>query len=203
MQMYKQSRKKTKFIFGLSIVLVIAIALLIVQLLQVDTTVEEVAVLKEEEQVLDLPIQEQRVQLPFSVEAQIAIEYFDGQDHDVVDYTKFEGVYRPSQGMDYTFNNENFDVLCMLDGVVTQAKQDPLFGNTITITSEHVSVTYQSLDTLNYKENDAVKQGTPIAKAASNTYNSQLGNHVHIVVSVNDTIVDPETIYNKTLSQIK
>ena len=48
-----------------------------------------------------------------------------------------------------------------------------------------------------------IEQKQTIGTAGKNIYNKDLGNHVHIVTQVNGKLVDPETIYDKTLEELK
>lgn len=157
---------------------------------------------EKDEIVIKLPDKEESIIAPYTVEANIVLEYFDGSDHEVNDYTNFNGVYRPNQGIDYAYNDESFDVICMIGGKVSAVKEDETFGKTITVTSDQLVITYQSLDALNFKEGDTIKQGDVIAKASVNAYNPELGNHVHIVVEKNGTIIDPKTIIGKSLATL-
>ena len=59
------------------------------------------------------------------------LEYFDGKDHEVDSMTKFEGVYRANQGIDYACNDEAFDVLAVFAGDVSEVKEDALFGRVL------------------------------------------------------------------------
>ncbi len=139
---------------------------------------------------------------PFKVEAKKVMEYYDGQKHDVDSITKFEGVYRSNQGIDYTFQDEAFDVIASLDGVVSEVKDDPIFGKSITIQSDQIKITYQSLSSVEVQLNQNVKQNDIIGKAGESIYHKELGNHLHYVVSVSDKIIDPESIYEKTKEEI-
>lgn len=158
---------------------------------------------EKEDVVIALPKKEETIRQPFNVEASIVLEYFDGSDHDVKDYSHVNGIYRPNQGIDYAFNNEMFDVVSMLTGEVSEVKQDPLFGNSISIMSQDVIVTYQSLDPIKLKKGDKVTQGDVVGKASANAYNPELANHVHIVVSKNNQLVNPKVIIGKTINEMK
>lgn len=162
-----------------------------------------VPVMKETELVIKLPDKEERAIAPFQVEAQIALEYFDGSNHEVNDYTNLAGVYRPNQGIDYTFNGESFDVVAMMSGKVSEVKNDEMFGNSISVVTKDVTIVYQSLDAINFKVGDSINQNDVIGKASTNTYNPELGNHLHIVVSKNGVIMNPKFIIEKTIAEIK
>lgn len=146
---------------------------------------------------------EETAKRPYSVEAQLVLKYFDENNEGSDDVTLFEGKYRPNEGCDYSFNDEAFDVLAVLSGEVTDVKEDPMFGNSVSIKSGDVTITYQSLKDLGLKKGDQVKQGDVISQAAANIYNKDLNNHVHIVVEKNGVTINPESIYDKALSEIK
>lgn len=154
--------------------------------------------------VLALPNSDaQKIYKPFSVEAVTALEFFDGKESEIENVTEFEGVYRGNQGIDYTYNDEAFDVLASFGGTVSDIKEDPVFGKSITIVNHDLSMTYQSLGEIAVKKGDTVSAKDVIAKAGKNVYNKDLGNHLHVVCEKNGRIIDPKLIYDKTLSEIK
>lgn len=153
--------------------------------------------------VLQLPDSNEKVAKPFNVDATVALDYFDGEEGEVESVSEFEGVFRPNQGMDYVFNNEEFDVVAMLSGTVVNVKEDPMFGHSVSIQTGPLIITYQSLKDMKLSEGESVNQGDVLSLASSNIFSKDLGNHLHIVVSNNGTLVDPESVYDKTLSEIK
>lgn len=198
----KKSDRKKVVALGCALILLCGFGFLMQWYLTRDNEKLTPVISKEDEIVIKLPDKEENIIAPYTVEASVVLEYFDGSDHEVNDYTNFNGIYRPNQGIDYAYNGESFDVVCMISGKVSEVKQDETFGNTITITSDQLVITYQSLDALNFKVNDTIKQGDVIAKASVNAYNPELGNHVHIVVEKDGTLVDPKTMINKTLESL-
>lgn len=164
----------------------------------------EPTVAESEQVVLPLPDtpQPETVNRPFSVDAQIAVDYFDGESSEVDTFTKFEGVYRASQGVDYTYNEEAFPVLAMLSGEVSDVREDELFGNTVVITSGELTVTLQSLGEVNVNKGDSVKQGEVIGSAGTCVYGKDLGNHLHLVSEVSGQLVDPKDIYDKSVDEL-
>lgn len=149
----------------------------------------------------DLP-QEERAQKPFSLEAEIAVDYFDGKESDAVQFTKFEDVYRSSQGIDYIYNGEAFPVLAMMSGEVSDVRDDELFGKTVVITSGELTVTMQSLGEVSVNKGDSVKQGEVIGSAGSCVYGKELGNHLHLVTEVSGRLVDPQDVYDKSAEEL-
>lgn len=154
--------------------------------------------------VLTLPdTTQQTIVKPFKVDANIAIDFFDGKENEIDNMTKFEGVYRGNQGIDYTFQEESFDILSSVDGIVSEVKEDTIFGNSVTVVNKDLSITYQSLHDVCVKQGDNINQMDPIGKAGKNIYNKELGNHLHIVVEKNGKILDPKTVFDKALGDIK
>ena len=59
----------------------------------------------------------------------------------------FEGVYRPNDGIDYTKDNESFDVYASASGTVIRKENDSLLGWIVTIEHQKgIQTIYQSLD---------------------------------------------------------
>lgn len=166
---------------------------------------KETAVFKEEENVvLTLADMTQKGVFPFSVKAQTVLEYYDGSNHDVDSITKFEGVYRGNQGIDYALNNESFEVMPIFSGTVTEVKEDELFGQSVTIqSSDAIKITYQSLSNVSVKQGDEVSQKQVFANAGENIYHKDLGVHLHVVVEQNGVVIDPKLVYDKTLEELK
>lgn len=202
-KMYVYNRKtKTKVyvIAMLSVAIAVCSGLALFLHTKQETTLP---VMKEEESVvIALPDSEKTFISPFVVDANIVKQYFDGSDHEIADFTYYEGVYRPNQGIDYAYNDEAFDVVCMMDGEVIESKEDALFGNSLTIQSGEVKIVYQSLDALYFKVGDKVVQNDVLGKASLNVYNPELKNHLHVVVSVQNTLVNPQNIIGKSVEEI-
>lgn len=194
---------KRKLILTLSCLLVVAVTFLSYEYALTQKE-QDTAVFKEEAiPVLALPNTVQKGILPYNVEATTVLEYFDGKDGEIANMTKFEGVYRANQGIDYAFEDQAFDIMAIFSGNVSEVSEDPMFGKSITITNGDLAITYQSLSDIAFKQGDVVNQGDVIAKASTNIYNKDLGNHLHIVVEKNGAIIDPKSIYEKTLEEIK
>lgn len=140
---------------------------------------------------------------PFSVDAQVALKHYDPTSEESDDMTLFEGKYRGNEGIDYSYNDEAFDVVAIYSGVVRDVKEDPLFGHSITIISDDVEITYQSLDGIALEKDAQVKQGDVLGKASVNVYNKDLNNHLHVVVKKGTTLLNPESVYDKTTSELK
>ena len=115
----------------------------------------------------------------------------------------YNNTYLQNSGICYGGKDE-FDVLSILDGKVTDVKEDETLGTTIQIEHDNniVSV-YQSLKDVKVKVGDTVAQGDVIASAGTNNLNKDLGTHLYFELIIDGTIVDPENYYNKTINEIK
>ena len=193
-------QKKMIAILGVACMIVMGCCMFLINKKEVDH-----AVFKEEKAILKMTHEEDKVEVaikPFKVNAEKSLEYYDGKDHEIDSITKFEGVYRSNQGIDYTFQDQAFEVVASLSGVVSDIKDDSIFGKSITITTNQIKVTYQSLSKINVALNEEVKQGMVIGNAGENIYHKQLQNHLHYVVTIKDKIINPESIWQKSYEEI-
>lgn len=116
----------------------------------------------------------------------------------------FEGVYRPNDGIDYTKDNEDFEVYASASGTVVRKENDSLLGWIVTIEHQKgLQTVYQSLDDIKVEKGDQVKQGDLIGKAGNNVYHSSLKKHVHFIVSINDQTVNPNKYFGQKIEKIK
>ena len=111
----------------------------------------------------------------------------------------YKDTYMPSTGVAYS-NGNQFDVVAVLDGKVTQVKEDDTLGNSIMI--EHKNGTtsvYQSISDITIKEGDQVFQGQTIAKSSTSDVRSDLNNHLYFELIVEGNSVNPENYYDKKI----
>lgn len=114
----------------------------------------------------------------------------------------YENTYLPSSGVSYG-GIENFDVLAIYDGTVTSITEDKLLGTIVEITHENNMISiYQSMGDLNVKENQKVNQGEVIGKSGVCNIEKDLNNHLHFELIINGMVVNPESYYNKKISEI-
>ncbi len=149
---------------------------------------------------------EDTIILPFEVNASVATHFFDVAKEEAIlenAVVEFEGVYRPSQGVDYVFDNKSFEVVAMIDGTVVEVIDDNLMGQSITVQSEDLLITYQSLSAQFVNINDTVSQGMLIGYAGENLYNQTMGIHLHIVCEKEGRLIDPVSIVGQKLSEIE
>ena len=115
----------------------------------------------------------------------------------------YEDTYMQSSGVAYS-KGDVFDVVSILDGTVTEVKEDTTLGNVITIKHENgiVSV-YQSISDIQVKENDVVTSGQILAKSSTSNISTELENHLYFELIVNGTCVNPENYYDKSVNEIE
>ena len=139
-------------------------------------------------------------------EVKILKNYYDykgteeNQENSITLYNK---TYLQNSGVCYG-GKEDFDVLSILDGKVTDVKEDDVLGTTVVIEHEpNIISVYQSLKDVNVKVNDQVAAGDKIAKAGTNNLNKDLNNHLHFELMIDGVNVNPEEYYDKFVNEIK
>lgn len=193
----KNRKARRRFIWSLGLLCILSGGILIYQK---NMPTEEVPVFNDFP-VIQLPDtvkpaenQKKKIILPYKT-GQKVVDYFDGESSDILSIVEFEGVYRPSQGVDIVNGGETFEVICAMDGVVSEVTSDALLGNGIQIKSDDYLITYQSLDKVTLKKGDTVMQGAKLGMASTNIYQASLKNHLHIVVEKAGVRIDPNTIF--------
>lgn len=138
-------------------------------------------------------------------EIQVVYGYYDykadeeNQKNSILVYDK---TYMQSSGITYGYN-ESFDVVSILDGKVITVKQDELLGNIVEIEhSNGIISVYQSLDNVNVKVNDTIKQGTIIGKSGKNNLNKTTEYCLYFEMIVNGSLVNPNEYYDKSINEI-
>lgn len=202
---YERKNKKAKRRFYWSLV---CLSLLVVGIITYQVLIPKDSVpVFNDHPILKLPDQEktdeeappavevkEKIILPYKTGKKV-VDYFDGESSPIVSIIEFEGVFRPSQGVDISNNGEAFDVFSAANGTVLEVTSDPLLGNGIRIQSDNLIITYQSLDKITLKKGDSVLQGDLIGVASTNIYQASLKNHLHLVVEKDSQRVDPNTIF--------
>lgn len=114
----------------------------------------------------------------------------------------YENTYMPSSGISYGGDNQ-FDVFAILDGKVTEVKEDDTLGNVITIEHDNGIISiYQSITDIVVKKDDEVKQGSIIAKSSQSNISSDLGNHLYFELAIDGKNVNPENYFDKSLDEL-
>ncbi len=149
---------------------------------------------------------EESITLPYSINATVLTHFFSPEkDQATLENAviEFEGVYRPSQGVDFGFENKVFEVLSCTSGKVSSIKDDSLFGKSIEIDSDGLLLTYQSLSSVQVTVGQEVTQGSTIGLAGENIYSQNLGIHLHLVAEKDGKLLDPMELFGLKLSEIE
>ena len=136
----------------------------------------------------------------------IGKNYYDykGEEKDQVDsILKHDNTYIQNSGIDYV-NENKFDVIAILDGTVTDIKDDDTLGKCIEIKHENNLIsTYQSLSEIKVKKGDIITQGQVLGTSGENELDKDLGNHLHFEMYENGGNVNPNNYLNKEIPSKK
>lgn len=114
----------------------------------------------------------------------------------------YQNTYIQNSGVAYASNNV-FDVVAVLDGTVNDVKEDELLGKIIEVKHDNnVISVYQSLSEVKVKKGDTVTQGMVIGKSGTSNISKDLGNHLHFELIINGSNVNPESYYDKNISEL-
>ena len=135
----------------------------------------------------------------------IVTNYYDMEDDEEIQKKSiiyYENTYMPSSGVAYGSDNE-FDVISILDGKVSDVREDDTLGNVITIEHENGIVsTYQSIKDILVKKGDEVKQGSPLAKSSKSNLLPDLENTLYFELAINGETVNPEKYFDKSVDEV-
>lgn len=114
-----------------------------------------------------------------------------------------DDTYIQNSGIDFVSEN-TFDVLAVLEGTVTDVKEDETLGKIVEVKhdNEYISI-YQSLSEVSVKKGDTVTQGQVLGKSGTNELDKEIGNHLHFEFYVNGQVVDPSLYLDKELQSTK
>lgn len=114
----------------------------------------------------------------------------------------FENTYMPNTGILYS-NDEEFEVKAVLDGNVTDVKEDEILGTLVEITHSNNLITkYYSLKDINVVIGSTVKQGDILGKSGKNNISSDSENMLLFEVEKDGTNLNPETFYQMNLEDL-
>jgi stage II sporulation protein Q len=114
----------------------------------------------------------------------------------------YGNTYIQNSGVDYS-GPENFEVISILDGSVINVADDDLLGKIVEIrhSNDLISV-YQSLSEVTVKKGDNVSQSQVIGKSGTSNIAVDLKDHLHFEILYKGKVVDPETLYDKTIKDL-
>lgn len=148
----------------------------------------------------------EKIKMPFTVDADIARYFFDSSDSIEIRsqaLLNYDNKFVPSIGIDYTYNNQIFDVVSSFEGVVVGKVNDSLYGLTIIIENESgLKAHYSGLSETSLFIDDHVSQGQLVGKSGESIINASIGNHLHFAMEFEDNFINPLKAYDKTVSEV-
>ena len=127
-------------------------------------------------------------------------DYKADEENQISSIVNHDNTYIQNTGIDYTSENV-FDVVAILNGTVTEVKDDEELGKIVEIKHDNgMTSIYQSLSEINVKKDDVITQGTVIGKSGENKLDKDLGNHLHFEIYNNGQSVNPLDYLNTQVS---
>lgn len=115
----------------------------------------------------------------------------------------YKNTYLQNSGVDYG-KKDVFDVLSIYDGTVLDIINDDILGKTIEVQhSNNLIAYYQCLGNTKVKKGDILKQGQIIGSSGTCNISKSIGNHLHLEIANDGKILNPESIYEKTIEEIQ
>ena len=154
-----------------------------------------------------LPVDE-IVEKPFSVEATIARGYYEQEaslEERMDAMVFYDGTYKCSQGLDFVFNNQEFEVLAASSGIVKDKVVDSIYGLVITIEcASEVEMVYASLKSSTLQIGDEVTKGDLIGVAGESVYGSELdAPMLHFRMYKEGQVINPKDNFGNALKNVQ
>lgn len=113
-----------------------------------------------------------------------------------------EDTYLQNTGVIYG-GKDGFDIVSVLDGEITDIKEDPLLGIVIEVRhTPEITCVYESLSAITVKKGDHVSLGQVLGKSGTSEINKKLGSHLLFEMILRGQNVNPENYYNKKVNEI-
>lgn len=150
---------------------------------------------------------ESRIERPYvSSNVSISKSFYDMTDDEAKQQNSlvyYENTYLQNSGVLYS-STSAFDVICAIDGKVTNVSKDEILGNFVEIThNPNLKTIYYSLSEVQVKKDDTVMSGDVLGKSGDNSLNSETENCLLFEVYHNGTAIDPEDFYNMSIEDLK
>ena len=114
----------------------------------------------------------------------------------------YENTYLQNSGIDYG-KESVFDVYSIYDGTIINIEENDILGSIIEIMhTNDIIASYQCLGNIKVKENDTVTTGEIIATSGTCNISKNLGNHLHLEISKQGKMINPESIYDKEITEL-
>ena len=115
---------------------------------------------------------------------------------------KYQNTYLQNSGIDYG-KKDVFEVLSIYTGKVLDVLEDDILGKIVQIEhSNNLIASYQCLSDIYVKKDDTISIGQKIGNSGSCNISKDIGNHLHLEIYKDGQVINPETIYNKTIEEL-
>ena len=115
----------------------------------------------------------------------------------------YENTYLQNDGVDY-ISDEDFDVVCILDGEVLSIEDSDIYGKILTIKhNDNLKSIYSGISGLEYKVGDRVLQGDIIATSSKSKLYDKKKSLLHFEVVYKGNNIDPENMYTMKVSDFE
>lgn len=162
------------------------------------TITEEVKPVLAEEKTFIRPYQDEDVKI-----LQNFYDFKDEKENQEKSLILYENTYLQNSGIDYG-KEEAFDVSAIYAGIVLDVKEDDILGKIVEIEhSNNIIASYQCLKDVKVKKDDTVVEKDIIGTSGTCNISKNLGNHLHLEISNNGKMINPESIYNKNIEELE
>ena len=114
----------------------------------------------------------------------------------------YENTYLKNSGIDYG-KEEKFDVYSIYEGTIIDIQEDDILGKIVQIQhTNEIIASYQCLGDIKVSKNDTVVQGQIIGSSGTCNISKNIGNHLHLEISQQGRIINPESIFDKSVNDL-
>ena len=114
----------------------------------------------------------------------------------------YNDTYIQNSGILYK-SNEQFDVICVLDGTVVDVKKDPVLGNIVEVKHENnVITTYQGLNTVNVQKDQIITQGNVIGTSGKLELGETIEQGLLFEIIKDGKYINPINYFDKKVSEL-
>ena len=111
--------------------------------------------------------------------------------------------YMQNNGVDYS-SDEDFDVIAILDGEVISVEDNEIYGKVVTIQhNDNLKTTYSNVKDVLVAVGYKVSQGEIIATSDKSKLDNNVNAMLHFEVSYKNNLIDPESLYTLSVSELQ
>lgn len=134
--------------------------------------------------------------------AQNFYNYTDSKEQQESSLILYENTYLQNSGIDYA-KEDKFDVYSIYEGTIIDIIEDNILGKIVQIQhSNELIASYQCLEDIKVTKNSIVTQGEIIGTSGTCNISKNIGNHLHLEISKDGKMINPETIYDKNMDEL-